>query len=180
MEHDRHDGHDTPASIGAIQDAVIGLVAKTLAAAARSRDCFVHLATNAVWYELEAANIALRRGRTEQVKAFALGVRLDYEKIATELKSFSAGGGTAQPAAVEVDAPFQPFRTLIDDLARVPDRDFDARYAVQQRAVNSAVVTLFRSYRGGGGDGGLTRLCRHGLPLLERSQEEADRLAGSF
>jgi putative membrane protein len=177
------DQDETPArgtkseTISAVKDAAIGLVAKTLAATAVSRDSFVHLATNATLYELEAAAIALRRSRREDIRQFAREMRADHQKMGTELKSFLGGTNSPQMPPDELDAPFQ---ALINDLEGAADGDFDERYVAQQRLVHNAAITLFKTYRSHGSDGGLTNLCGLALPVLEHHQKMADELANKL
>jgi putative membrane protein len=164
------------AAVSAVKDAAIGLVAKLLAATSVTRDAFAHLAANAVLYELEAADIALRRSRRQAIGQFARDADAEYTKMGTELKSFLGGTNSPQSPPDELDTPFQ---ALVDDLNGAADDDFDARYVAQQRAVHSAAITLFKTYFNSGTDDGLRNLAKLGRPVFERLQKSADELAAA-
>jgi len=156
-----------------VRDTVGGLAAKAMATTADTVDTFGEKATVANLYELEAANIALRRSSREDVKQFAQRMLDDHTKMKTELRSLL---GEAQGAGMPPDHVDKLHQTMLDDLAGASDKDFDHRYIQQQKKAHSEALTLFRTYADDGEDTRLKDLCRQGIPVLEEHARLAEQL----
>lgn len=162
--------------VSAVRDATIGAAARTLAAGALTVDAFAYLAAEAGLYEIKAAEIALRRTRRDDIRAFAEQMLKDHKDIAAKLGSFLGGMERPNSPPEKLDKLQQ---TLIDDLEGASDEDFDHRYLSQQIATHDTAITLFKSYHKHGDDEGLKNLAGLGLPVLERHRATAKTLAGS-
>lgn len=158
----------------AIKDTVGGLAGKTLAAITTSIEGFGDHAMVALLYEIESANIALRRSKREDVRQFAQTMLKDHRKMKSELGSFL--GATESPTEPP-DSVDRVHQILLDDLKGASDTDFDKRYISQQQLAHSEAITLFKTYRDHGENPGLQNLCRLALPILEQHAEMVRRLA---
>ena len=175
-DHTEPKGGSRSETASAIKDTVGGLAGKTLAAITTSIEGFGNHAMVALLYEIEAANIALRRSRREDVRRFAQTMLKDHGKMKSELGSFL--GATDSPTQPP-DSVDRVHQVLLDDLNGASDADFDKRYISQQQLAHSEAITLFKTYRDHGENPGLQNLCRLGLPILEQHAEMARRLAAA-
>jgi putative membrane protein len=135
------------------------------AATSITRKQFIRHAMVATLYEIEAAKIALRRARREDVKAAARAMLADHEKMESELRSFVGATNSPQMPPETLDAVH---RTLIDNLEGASDADFDKRYIAQQKLAHSEAITLFKTYQRTARDDGLRSLIGLALPVLEQ------------
>jgi len=163
-------------TVSSIKDNLGGLAGKTLAGVTASIEGFGDHATIAILYEIEAANIALRRSQREDVRKFAKAMLQDYNELKKDLGSFLGATESPTQPVDHVDAVHQ---TLLDDLNGAADADFDKRYISQQQIAFSEATTLFKTYRDRGDNPGLQNLCKIGLPILEQHTQMAKQLAAS-
>jgi putative membrane protein len=157
----------------AIRDTAGGMAGKAMASTAISIDAFAEKAMVATLYELEAAEIALRRSSRDDVKQFAQRMLDDHGKMKSELGSFL--GATESPTSPP-DHVDKLHQVLLDDLAGASDADFDHRYIQQQKLAHSEALTLFKTYADFGKHLGLENLCRLALPVLEEHARLAEQL----
>jgi len=156
-----------------IKEAVGGAVALGMAATSITRPQFIKHATVANLYEIEAAKIALERGRRDDVKQFAQAMLADHEKLGRELKSFIGETNSPQMPPESLDTIH---RTLIDDLRGAAHDDFDRRYVAQQKIAHTEAMTLFRTYHTTARDDGLRSLVGLALPVLEAHMQMLEQL----
>lgn len=168
---------DRSQAASSVKDALGGVVATAVAAVAMSTGVFVTNGMSAILYELEAANMAQKRARREDVKTFAERMRYDFEKMKSELGSFLAG--TPKPTEPPTE-PMKLHQVLLDDLAGSSDEDFDRRYVTQQRLAHLEAITLFKTFHKFGDNDGLKNLCRLGLPVLEKHADAASQLQAAM
>jgi putative membrane protein len=151
--------------VSAIVDTLGGAVGLALAATSITRKQFIAHAIIATLYEIEAAKIALRRARRDDVKACARAMLVDHEKMESELRSFIGATNSPQMPPESLDAVH---RTLINDLHGASDRNFDRRYIAQQKLAHHEAITLFKTYQRTARDDGLRSLIGLALPVLEQ------------
>lgn len=156
-----------------IRDAAGAMAAKAQAAMASDSDTFAKHAAMSDLYEIQAANIALARGKRADVKEFARKMIHDHTHTSEELKA----------ALLKVDVHVTPphsldtiHQTLIDDLNGAKDEDFDGRYLAQQESAHSTALTLFRTYRDSGDKAILCAYARQTIPALESHLELVQRM----
>lgn len=147
-----------------IKEAIGGAAAAAMAATSITRPRFIQHATIANLYEIEAAKIALKRARRQDVKEFAEAMMADHEKLGRELQSLIGGTNSPQMPPDSLDTVHQ---TLIDDLNGAAEQDFDHRYVAQQKIAHAEVLTLFKTYHQTARDDGLRSLIGLALPVLE-------------
>jgi putative membrane protein len=164
---------DTASSI---KETVGGVAAKALAGTTTSIEGFGNHAMVAALYEIEAAKIALKRSRRQDVREFAQGMLDDYNDIKTKIGSFLGATESPTQPTQSIDKVHQ---ILIDDLNGASDADFDQRYISQQQIAFSEVSTLLKSYRDRGENAGLQNLCKLALPIVDQHAQMARQLANS-
>jgi len=159
--------------VSGMKEAVGGAVGLAVAASSIARPQFITHATIANLYEIEAAQIALRRARHEDVKQAAQAMLADHEKMGRELKSFIGATNSPQLPPESLDSVHQ---MLIDDLKGAADEDFDKRYVAQQKIAHAEALTLFRTYHNTARDDGLRSLIGLALPVLEQHMRMVNEL----
>lgn len=156
-------------------DKIGGMLGKARASSISDADDFVEHAANANRYELEAADIAMRRTENARIRAFAQTMKTDHEHAKSEMDA------TLQ---THPDAPNLPDclderrRKMLEHLDQAPDDEFDARYAEQQDLAHQETVKLFESYAEDGDHAGLQRFAKQMLPTLREHLSQAEALRG--
>ena len=163
-------------TVSTIKENLGGVAAKVLAGSTTSIEGFGDHAMVAILYEIEAANIALKRSRRDDVRQFAQAMIADYSYFKSGLGSFL--GATESPTE-PTDKIDKVHQILIDDLNGASDADFDKRYISQQQIAFSEARTLFKTYRDKGENAGLQNLCKIALPIVEQHAQMARQLAAS-
>jgi putative membrane protein len=159
-----------------VRGRAIGATTKLAAGAAVTVDTFTTLAALSGMYEIQAAEIALRRTRRDDVKEFAHTVIEDHKEFGRKLASCMQAMKTPKSPPDALDPMHQ---ILVNDLEGASDENFDKRYVSQQQAAHDTAITLFRTYRDFGADAELRNLARQGLPLLERHMEMVRNMRGA-
>lgn len=173
-ENETHEGASR--MVDKAQDAVGAAVGKTSASiGGGTTKGFVKNAALSDMYEIEAAELAIRRTASPPIVKLAEQMIDDHGKASAELKRTVA-------ALDDVDAP--PARLderrqgMIDNLEAAPDEEFDKSYLDQQYAAHDEAVTLFRNYSEHGDEPKLKAFASETLPVLERHLSHVQELRG--
>ncbi|HZZ68152.1 MAG TPA: DUF4142 domain-containing protein [Phenylobacterium sp.] len=134
------------------EDATGAAVGATSANTLGSHDtaAFVSNASQSDMYEIQAAQIAEKRTKNPQIKAFAQMMVKDHTKSTDMMKPLIAAAG--QTPAAQLDNRRQGF---IDHLNKASDADFDKTYVDQQVAAHKEALDLLQGYAKDGSDAGL-------------------------
>lgn len=161
-----------------MQDAVGAVVGKMSAAMGGGASTeFVKNAALSDRYEIAAADIAMRRSKSEQVRSFAAKMVEDHMTSTHQLQSALQMSETDDALLELLDEELDSRRAgLLDHLERAPDDDFDKTYLDQQVAAHEEGVTLFRNYAGSGDNPQLRSLAMATLPVLERHRHHVKEL----
>ncbi|MEQ8405841.1 MAG: DUF4142 domain-containing protein [Oceanicaulis sp.] len=168
---DKHTGPMT--MVDKAMDKIGGMFGKAKAGAASDADTFVENAAIGNRYELEAADIAMRRTQDARIREFAQKMVEDHQHAKAQLDS---------TLSTHPDSPNQPDaldsrrRSMLEHLEQAPDEEFDARYAEQQDLAHQETVKLFESYAEDGDHAGLQRFAKQMLPTLQQHQSKAQEL----
>jgi putative membrane protein len=140
-----------------------------------SAGAFVKNAVIANRYEIEAAQIALQRGRSPEIRELAQKMIKDHQMLGSKMKS-------AVPAMDGVDLPDEQLdnrrQGMIDNLRDAPEDSFDQRYLDQQLAAHREAVTLFSGYADNGDNPELKGLAASAVPILQDHLDHVTRLKG--
>ncbi|MFP4519983.1 MAG: DUF4142 domain-containing protein [Oceanicaulis sp.] len=168
---DRHSG---PMSmVDKAMDRIGGMLGKTKAGTVSDAGDFVENAAIGNRYEIEAAEVAMRRTQDARVREFAQLMTEDHKHAATELETVlnTHPGSPDLPDALDARR-----RSMLDHLEKAPDEEFDARYAEQQDLAHQETVKLFENFAGDGDDPGLQRFAKQMLPTLQQHLSKAREL----
>jgi putative membrane protein len=163
------------AFFGKVTDALGGVVGQMSASMAVTADRFVENAAIGDLYEITAAEIALRRSSSDDVRSIARDMIDDHMTSTHQLQAAletSEARGVAPPPPT-LDGRRQ---TMIRHLEEASDEAFDTTYVDQQLLAHEETVTLMRAYRDGGDNPQLRSYAAGTAPVVERHLEHIKRL----
>lgn len=161
------------APVNAVQDAVGGVVGQVSAATANSVEGYVGNAAMSDMYERESSQLALTRGQSAGVKAFAKQMIADHTATSAKVKSIIAGDKLAVTAPMALDARRKGF---IDNLNAASGAAFDKAYVTQQVAAHEEALTLHRSYVDDGDNAKLKAFAAETAPKVQMHLEMIQKL----
>jgi putative membrane protein len=162
-------------------DMVGGMVGMASASTAGAHDsaAFVMNAGISDLYEIEAANLAMRRAQSESVRNFAEMMVEHHTTAMHQMQSALMSSEVTGPSP-----ELKPIRELdnrregmIRHLQEAPEDGFDKTYLDQQRAAHQEAATLHRGYAENGDNPQLRSLAVGGLPMIERHLATLQHLA---
>jgi putative membrane protein len=115
-------------------------------------------------FEIDTSQLALKYGKSEDVRKFAQQMIDDHTKAGEEFKSAVAAAKIDPPKdALDVthEAKYAKLRLF------TTDNGFDGSYLAEQLAAHKDAVDLFRNYSQKGGPGPLKDFAVKTLPTLE-------------
>jgi putative membrane protein len=142
----------TGTAVNKAEDATGAAVGATSANTIGAHDtaAFVSNASQSDMYEIQAAQIAQKRSKNPDIKAFAKMMVTDHTKSTNLMKPLALAAG--QTPADKLDNRRQGF---IDHLNSASDADFDKTYVDQQVAAHNEALDLMNGYAKDGSDAGL-------------------------
>jgi putative membrane protein len=163
--------------LGRAQDALGSAVGMASAATvgSRSAKAFLQNATASNLYEIEAAQIALQRTGSEDVRVLAQTMLRDHQMLGVKLKHAALEIEGIEPAEEKLDNRREG---MLDNLREAPQQAFDERYLEQQLAAHREALTLFRGYAENGDHAELKGVAAAAVPILEEHLNHVIRLRG--
>jgi putative membrane protein len=142
----------TGTAVNKAEDATGAAVGATSANTLGPHDtsAFVSNASQSDMYEIQAAQIAQKRSKNPDIKAFAKMMVTDHTKSTKMMTPLVQAAG--QAPADKLDDRRQGF---IDHLNSASDADFDKTYVDQQVAAHNEALDLMNGYAKDGSDAGL-------------------------
>jgi putative membrane protein len=160
------------AAVNAAQDAQSAAVGAAAATTGQvSTDQFVNDAAVSGLYEIQAGQIAQKKGQSADVKAFGKMMVTDHTKLADELKPLIASAGKTAPAALD-----ERHKGLIDNLNAAKPADFDKEYLSQQEAGHKEALDLMKGYADHGDDAGLKAAAAKAVPTVQAHLDRVHQL----
>ncbi len=158
-----------PPPAGAGPEAETGATA----AAAIGTASFVARAASLNLFEVMAGRLALERGMSGDVIAFAKGTMNDHGQATEALRAAAAEADLApgDPELVPVH------REMLDNLSDFGGKEFEAEYLRRQLYVHQEAIDLFRRYAFAGGEQPIVDYAERMLPLLLQHYEDGSDLA---
>jgi putative membrane protein len=150
-----------------------GVEAQRGRAAGRMSMTYVSKAGASDLYEIESSRLATRRARRPAVRQYAEMLATDHNRT-TELVTAAARSDGLAPRAPMME-PAQ--RTMLRQLQRAGDRDFDRLYLSQQVPAHQQALTLHRTYARNGDGRALRGVAANAVPIIQRHLTEARALA---
>jgi putative membrane protein len=151
-------------AVSKAEDATGAAVGATSAATLGSHDtaAFVSNASQSDMYEIQAAQIAEKRSKSADIKAFAKMMVTDHTATSKALGPLAQAAG--QTPATQLDSRRQGF---IDNLNKASDADFDKTYVDQQVAAHKEALDLMDGYAKDGPDAGLKDAAAKTAPTVQ-------------
>ncbi len=162
----------TGAAVNKAEDATGAAVGTASATTVGPHDtaAFVSNASQSDMYEIQAAQIAEKRSKTPDIKAFAKMMVKDHTATSAAMAPLAKAAG--QTPADKLDDRRQGF---IDHLNQASDADFDKVYVDQQVAAHKEALDLMNGYAKDGSDAGLKDAAGKTAPKV---QMHLDKITG--
>lgn len=129
---------------------------------------FVEKAARAGNAEIELSQLALQTSKNEQVRVYAEMMVKDHTAAARELKAIVNRRGVVLPTGVDA-----AHKKMLDRLAKMDNKAFDAAYMDQMIADHEQAVALFRQHSEHGKDEDLRSYAAKTLPHLQHHHQMA-------
>lgn len=160
------------------EDAVGGLVGMASATVGgHSEKLFMQQARISDLYEIEAAEVALRRSSSEHVRMFANTMVEDHRNSIQQMSKAMTGQGGEAALPSELDARR---RAMIDNLRNVSDGKFDQTYISQQQAAHREALTLFEGFAKSHQGSALGAFAAGAVPVLQQHASLLDATASGL
>ncbi|WP_029416856.1 DUF4142 domain-containing protein [Brevundimonas bacteroides] len=163
--------------VDAAQDAASAPVGQMSAATMGSNmaSAYVPNAAMGDMYEIMAADIALERTQSAEVRELAQMIKTDHTAASERFKPIAAAEAGDVTLPTELDERRQG---LIDNLRSAPAEGFDQVYLAQQVAAHQEAVTLHRGFSDNADAPRLAEHARTVLPRIEAHLQMAEQMAG--
>lgn len=148
------------------------LLGASIAHGASDDQSFVTKASQGGVAEVELGQLALSRGNSQEVKAFAQKMVDDHSKANAELAAVATAAGASVAAA-----PSAEQKAVAAKLEALSGAAFDRAYASQMVADHEKTVALFEQEAESGGNAGIKAFAAKTLPTLRTHLEHARQLA---
>jgi len=143
----------TAAAVGAASSATLGPV---------STDAFVTNAAISDLYEIQAGQIAQKKGQTQGVKDFGKMMVVDHTALSNAMKPLVVAAGKTAPTGLDARRS-----GLIDNLNAAAPADFDKVYLSQQEAAHNEALSLMQGYADHGDDAALKAAAAKAAPKVQ-------------
>jgi putative membrane protein len=130
-----------------IEDAAAGLVGQVNAEFTETTQGFAEAISLHTMYEIAAAEIAIERAASPEVKDLAENVLAANEDASDELAEVVRSSNIPVQMPNELDGRHQG---MLDNLTGATDEDFEGRFIEQQINAHTEALTLFEDYAEGG------------------------------
>ncbi|HEX3365682.1 DUF4142 domain-containing protein, partial [Phenylobacterium sp.] len=167
----------TGAAVNKAEDATGAAVGAASANTVGPHDtaAFVSNASQSDMYEIQAAQIAEKRSKNADIKAFARMMIKDHTASTKAMTPLAAAAG--QTPAAKLDDRRQGF---IDHLNKASDADFDKVYIDQQVAAHKEALDLMNGYAKDGSDAGLKGGAAKIAPTVQMHLDKITALQASM
>lgn len=134
---------------------------------------FAAVASVSNMFEILSSELAVERGASEEVKAFAQQMIADHTKAGEDMATAAGEDGVAPASALD-----QKHQQILDRLAALEGEAFDTAYMEAQVQAHDEAVALFETYAANGADGALKAFAAATLPTLQQHQAHIHEMAG--
>jgi len=140
----------------------LAAISASVNALTASDDDFVIKATMAGMKEVELARLAVKRGQSQTVIAFARRMIADHTKAGNELRALARARSIKLPAAPDTES-----KAAVDQLSHLSPAEFDHNYMAMAVADHEAAVADFQSETESGVDATFRDFATRTLPTLQ-------------
>lgn len=124
-------------------------------------------------FEVSAAQAALEKASSDEVRSFARMMIEDHTKAGEQLAEAAKGQTLATALPASVDAPRNQ---LLQDLASATEQDFDRLYMRTQVEAHTAALKLQQDYSSFGANPALKAIATQLVPLTKRHLDQAQTI----
>lgn len=151
------------ATVNAAQDATAAAVGATAATVGpMTTESFVTSAAISDMYEIQAGQIAQKKGQSAGVKDFGKMMVTDHTALSNTMKPLVRAAGVTAPTGLD-----ERRKGLIDNLNAAAPADFDKVYLSQQEAAHNEALSLMQGYADRGDDAGLKAAAAKTAPKVQ-------------
>ncbi len=143
---------------------------------APSAQDFAQMQASSDLFEIQSANIALKKAKTEDVREFANMMIADHTKSSKALKDAVSASGQTLAMPSKLNAEHQ---SLIDALGGLQGQDFETEYVAQQMSAHRKALDLLKSYAGGGDVAELRQFAQATIPAVQKHSDWLDTNASA-
>jgi putative membrane protein len=137
---------------------------------------YVEQTTISNLFELSAAQAALQKASSDEVRSFARMMLDDHTKAGEQLAEAAKGQDLSLPTSVDARHD-----QLLQDLASATEQDFDRLYMRTQVEAHTSALKLQQDYSSFGANPALKAIATQLVPIIKRHLDQAqtvlDRLA---
>lgn len=134
---------------------------------------FVRQAVMGDMFEITAAEIALQRTRSADVRAFAQMMKTDHEQSEDKISNAVSDNNLSTPLPTRLDLKHQQ---LVDQLKTATDADFDHRYIATQIDAHQEALRLYQHYGPTAEEPSLKAIAQEGTAVIQRHLAAAEAL----
>ena len=139
---------------------------------APATDTFLKQAAVGNQFEIDSSKLALSKGKSTDVKAFATEMVEDHGDAATKFKKAVSDATLKEPST----SPDDKHEAILKDLRTKSGADFDKAYIDAQKQAHVETVALFESYAKGGDNPRIKLFAQELLPKLQQHLVHARKL----
>lgn len=129
---------------------------------------FATMAPMGSLYEVQAANVALERGKLESIKSFAAEMRTAHMKMTEDMKPLVEAAGLTIPLDLDSD-----HKQKVNALNAATEEGFDTMYIAQQIEAHSMALALYQGYAANGTDPALQAYAAAAVPVIQAHLDQA-------
>lgn len=119
-------------------------------------------------YEIESANLALKKARSGPTREFATMMIADHTQSTQALKDAVTASGQSLAMPTSLDPTH---RSQIDILNGLDGEDFQREYMTQQMAAHRQALDLLKGYAAGGDAAELRQFAQSTIPTVQKHHE---------
>lgn len=132
---------------------------------------FIDNAAIGDFYEVRAAELALERSKSADIKSFAEDMKKAHTDTSEKMAPLAKAAG--HPAPTELD---QAHLDKLKTLSEATDAEFDKTYVDQQVTAHHAALVMFQGYGESGADAALKAFAAETAPVIEGHYKHAQML----
>lgn len=133
---------------------------------------YVRMAAASDLYEIQSAEIALRKSQNRQVRAFAQMLNRHHRQTTRQLMAAARAARMSPPAPALM--PMQA--DMIRDLRQARGRAFDDLFIKQQVTAHEMALSLHRNYAASGDTPALRKTAQAAVPIIQQHLSRAQQL----
>lgn len=161
----------TNEAVNSAQDATAAAVGAAASVAPVTTDGFVTNAAISDMYEIQAGQIAQKKGQSQGVKDFGKMMVTDHTALTNTMKPLITAAGKTAPTGLD-----DRRKGLIDNLNAASPADFDKTYLSQQEAAHNEALSLMKDYADKGDDAGLKAAAAKTAPKVQAHLDHVKQL----